>query len=381
MASILIHAWSIQKFDNVYYLLYSHWIYLNEIVKYYDKVCLLSPTTFNCYVEKEGLGSLSGFQNVIVEELPPVSSYIKAIKYFFYYLSKYKKLKNYDTVYARYPVPFGWLQKIYLRNAKRIIHFVGDPIDAAKTNPNFNWLKKKLLITFFSPEHLLYLWACNGANVFTNGFHIAERLKKQGIEAMPLISSTLKEYDFSFDEYKIIDISAPKIIYVGYLRKAKGIETVINAFFLLLKNYPMAELSIVGSGEFELELKQMVISRNLKNVNFYGHIDEREKLNNLLRIHDIFCFASLSEGSPRVILEAMANGLNVISTPVGSLPYVFKENEHIIFTDYNNPEMLKSKIEELLNNLENAHTIRLAAYEKVQNFTIDKFLNNIFNEK
>lgn len=230
------------------------------------------------------------------------------------------------------------------------------------------------------PEHFLYLWACKGAYIYTNGFHLAKRLEKQGVRAKPLISSTLNKHDFYFDKNKIINSLAPKIIYVGYLRKAKGVETVINAFLLLLMNYPNAELSVVGSGEFECELKQMVVEKNISNVNFFGHIDERKKLNNLLRTHDIFCFASMSEGSPRVILEAMANGLNVISTPVGSLPYVFKENEHVLYADFCNPEMFKLKIEELLNNGENAQKIRLAAFEQVHKFTIENFLNTVFNE-
>ena len=41
-----------------------------------------------------------------------------------------------------------------------------------------------------------------------------------------------------------------------------------------------------------------------------------EELNLLLREHDIFCFASLSEGSPRVVLEAMANGLPVVCSNI-----------------------------------------------------------------
>jgi len=380
MNSILIHAWSVHKKDNIYYLPYTHWVYLNEIVKFYDKICLLSPIIINNNVEKDGIIPITNFQNVIVEELPQICSYKNAIKHFFKYRKKYQKFTHYYAVYARYPVPFGWLQKVYIKNAKRIIHFVGDPIDAAKSNPNFNWLKKRFLITFFMPEHYLYLWACKGAKVYTNGFHLAERLRKQGVNAKPLISSTLNKNDFYFDKNKVINNIAPKIIYVGYLRKAKGVETVINAFSLILHSFPKAKLSIVGSGDFEEELKQIVSNKNIRNVTFLGHVDQREKLNKLLRTHDIFCFASLSEGSPRVILEAMANGLNVISTPVGALPHIFTEHEHIFYAGFNNPKMFREKIEELIFNPEIAQIIRAKAYIKVQNFTIQIFLKTIFSE-
>jgi glycosyltransferase involved in cell wall biosynthesis len=380
MSSILLHAWAVHKVGQNYFLPYTHYVYLNEIIKYYDKVYLLSPIYTKEGAKNEGLITLSGFKNVDIIELPPINGYIGAIRYFFKYLSCYKKLDDITTVYARYPVPFGWLQKIYLKKAKRIIHFVGDPIDATNTNPNFSKLKKKLLLFFFKPEHSLYIWACRGASVYTNGIHIADRLRKKGIIAKPLISSTLNPDDFFFPEKQTWNNNEPKIIYVGYLRRAKGIETVINAFICLLKVFPNAKLTIVGSGEFENELKNFVKTRKILNVTFLGHIEERAQLNNIMRAHDIFCFASFSEGSPRVILEAMANGLNVVSTPVGSLPIVFRDNEHLLFADFNNANMFSSKMIELINNSAKANEIRKNAFNFSHQFTLTNFLKTIFDE-
>src|SRR5690606_7881759 len=119
---------------------------------------------------------------------------------------------------------------------------------AAKNNPNFSWIKKNLLILFFQPEHRMYLWACRGAHIYTNGYHISYRLKKQGIHATPVISSTLTQTDFYFDNKKCIDPEAPKLLYVGYLRHAKGVETIIKAFHLIKNKIEGASLTLVGSG-------------------------------------------------------------------------------------------------------------------------------------
>lgn len=377
---ILIHAWAVHSHGFNYYLPYTHWVYLNEIVNYYDEVSLLSPVICISNASKQGLVSLKNFHNVSVIPLPSSTNYINTIKYFFSYLKVYRKLDNFDTVYARYPVPFGWLQKRFFKSSKRIIHFVGDPIDAAKANPNFSKIKKFLLITFFKPEHTMYLWACKGATVYTNGYHLSERLKKQGISAIPLISSTLNKDDFFYEKEKVIDFLAPKLLYIGYLRKAKGVETVLKSFNLVKEKYPKASLTIVGSGEFEGELSKMVSDFQLKDVAFLGHVDNRMKLNEIIRAHDIFCFASLSEGSPRVILEAMANGINVVSTPVGSLPHIFKDNEDILFAGFNNENLFVAKISELINNNQLAQSLRLKAFKKIQNFTIESFLKKIFYE-
>lgn len=377
---ILIQAWTVHRSENKLYLPYTHWVYLNEIVKYYEEVCLLSQIKNDDDVIEDGLHSISSFKNVTVIKIPYYDGYIGAIKHFLNYLLVYKKLNHFDVFYARYPTPFGWLQKVFTKSSKRIIHFVGDPIDAARNNPNFSKLKKSLLISFFYPEHLMYMWACRGALVYTNGNHIVNRLKKYGIDANPVTSTTLNNKDFYFDENRIFSKESIKLLYVGYLRKAKGVETVLRAFGILNEKFPQAELSIVGSGKFETELKQMIKSKNLKNVNFYGHIDKRDKLNQIFRNHHIFTFASLSEGSPRVVLEAMANGINVVSTPVGSLPFDFEDNKNIMFADFNDEHDFANKIESLILDQKKAKKIRINAFKKVKGFTIQNFIKNIFDE-
>ncbi|ASZ12394.1 glycosyltransferase [Chitinophaga pendula] len=380
MARILVHAWVVHKMGAAYYLPYTHWVYLREIVKYYEEVCLLSPVKVSTSMTENGLMPLEGFKNVTVKELPYSGSYMSAVPHLRAYINAYKTLHGrYDEVYARYPVPFGWLGKLYFKNKKRIIHFVGDPVDAAKTNPNFSTWRKMALISGFMPEHKAYLWACKGANVFTNGFHLKEKLAGKGIPANAVISTTLNEDDFYLDDTKQIDMVAPRLLYVGYLRKAKGVETVIRAFHRIAQQYPQARLTIVGSGEFEKELKDIAAQLNIAAaVVFTGHVDKRETLNEYLRSHDIFVFASLSEGSPRVILEAMANGINVVSTPVGSLPGMFKDDEDIVFAGFNDDAAFSEKIIALTREPQRAVKLRHQAYGKVKQVTIQQFIKKIF---
>lgn len=352
-----------------------HWIYLNEIRIYFSKIYIIVPV--GIIKDSKDLIPLQ-FENVEILSVPFYSTYKGALKTFFHYLYRYCFVGQVDVAYSRYPAPFGWLQKVFLKNKKRIIHYVGDPLDAAKHNPNFSKTKKTILTTLFKPEERLFLWACNGAKIFTNGFDIADKLKLNNINAQPLISSTLIEEDFCFAD-KNIDSISPKIIYIGYLRTAKGVETVIRAFNKFLNDYPEAILSIVGEGEFEDDLKKIVTGFEIeKNVIFYGFIDDRDRLNSLLRNHDLFCFASLSEGSPRVILEAMANGINVLSTPVGSLPFVFTDNKDIVFAEFNNENDFYNKMRVLFKKPEKMNMIRLEAFKKVKKFTIKNFIKSIF---
>lgn len=375
MKKLLIHTWTAYSFEGKYYLPYMHWVYLNEIQQYFSKIYIIIPVG-NIKDTKDLI--LMDFLNVEILSVPFYSNYKGALKTFFYYVKRYYFLPEIDVAYARYPAPFGWLQKFFLRKTERIIHFVGDPIDAANNNPNFTAIKKRILTTLFFPEKKLFEWACVGAKVYTNGFHIAERLKVKKILAEPLISSTLREQDFYFDDNKVINTS-PKLIYIGYLRTAKGIETIVNAFSRLLKDYPKSVFTIIGEGEFESELKDLVLKLQIEeNVMFHGFIDDRKKINRFLRSHDLFCFGSLSEGSPRVILEAMANGINVLSTPVGSLPSVFDDKENIVYANFKDDNDFYIKMKYMFENIDEMFKIRLNAFNKVKTFTIKKFIKTIF---
>lgn len=380
MKKLLIHAWVVKKNNNHYYLPYTHWIYLQEITKYFDEIVLLSPCQKSNEKECADFIDLNLLENITIFELPSFSGgYVSSLKYFFHYFNAYRSIKEITTYYARYPTPFGWLQKIFGKNSQRIIHYVGDPIDAAKKNPNFSYFKKKLLINGFLIENILYTWACKGAQVYTNGHHLSEKLYLQGVKATPLISSTLTEKDFYFPK-KNINPETVKFIYLGYLRTAKGVETIIHAFELYNNLYPNSTLTIIGSGELDKQLKKIIFDKKIKNINFLGMINDREKINHELRLSDIFLFASLSEGSPRVILEAMANGLAVISTPVGSLPKFFIDKHDIIFSDFNNPKDFFEKMLYLTSDIKIYNVIRSTSYNKVKKITLDNFIKEIFHE-
>ncbi|MEO6150397.1 MAG: glycosyltransferase [Mucilaginibacter sp.] len=380
MKKLLIHAWGLEKDENGYHIAATHYTYLTEIIKYYSEICLLSPVK----VLKPGVNSqltpIACIAGIRVHELPYSNSYISAIKFFPAYRRAYQQLHTqFDRVYVRYPTPFGWLSRYYFKDI--IIHFVGDPVDATLANTNFSPLKRRVLVNLFRPENHLFLQACKKARVFTNGYHIKERLHKKHINAQAVISSTLGSADIYFGEGNTLAPDNVKLLYTGYLRKAKGIETLIHAFDMLLKEYPKATFTIVGTGEFETELKSLVYKLNRGNeITFTGHIDSREQLNELYRAHSLFCFASLSEGSPRVILEAMANGINVLSTPVGALPTIFEHDKNIVFAEAHNARDFSEKMLSLINNTRHSLDIKTAAFNKAKGYTTANFIKTIFSE-
>jgi glycosyltransferase involved in cell wall biosynthesis len=140
------------------------------------------------------------------------------------------------------------------------------------------------------------------------------------------------------------------------------------------------QFHLIGDGEMLEDVKTFLNREGLiDNLVLHGHIDNRAEMNSILRSSDIFFFPSLSEGSPRVVIEAMAQGTPVIATPVGSLPGTFKDGETIRFFGFNDAKAAVGIIKEYLADATPFDQQRNAAYKMVaEQFTIEKFLSKVF---
>jgi len=352
-----------------------HFKYLKTMASLAEEVFLLCPVA---QVE-EPSGKECILSNVVLYPLPNWESAICALRYlpeYYTAIKKLKKLKNIDLLYVRVPDPFSWLPSFVFKG-KIAMHFVGDTIDATKNNIKWSPMKKLLMISLYIPEYLLILMASRRARVYTNGSHLAKKLKKYGISAKALISSTIEENDFYFKD--LLNNEILKLCYVGYLRYAKGTDILLQIGLKLAELGVPYIFNIVGDGEMMGSMKEFVERKNLTSYFvFYGHIDSWEELKKIYRESDLFIFPSRSEGSPRVVLEAMSQGLPVISTPVGSLPYVFKDKQDISFANFNDANSFIDFINNYIINKARYDMQRRNAYNKIKDrYTIDKFLAEI----
>ena len=96
---------------------------------------------------------------------------------------------------------------------------------------------------------------------------------------------------------------------------------MIESLPLILKDFPKATLDIVGGGSLEKKLKEQVDNLGSEeNVKFHGKVAQSKVIELMKQAH-VFCFpTSASEGFPKVVIEALACGLPVITTKVSVLP-------------------------------------------------------------
>jgi glycosyltransferase involved in cell wall biosynthesis len=144
----------------------------------------------------------------------------------------------------------------------------------------------------------------------------------------------------------------PHVIYVGRIKRFKGVHHLIKAMKRVVDKLPNAKLSVVGRGDlnYEVELRQLVKSLKLVNkVVFHGYVQEKEKIRLMQEAH-ILVIPSQREGFGLVVLEANATGTPAIATDVLGLRNAVVKNETGLLVPYGNIEALAEAIETILTD-------------------------------
>lgn len=125
-----------------------------------------------------------------------------------------------------------------------------------------------------------------------------------------------------------LDESKRIILYAGNFEPVKGIDLLLEAFGRL---DAAAELHVIGDGPERRRLAGL--ARALppgKSVNFHGRVAHR-LMGTWLNACDIFCLPSLAEGTPNVVLEALACRTPVVASDTGGIPEVVPAGSGILF--------------------------------------------------
>jgi glycosyltransferase involved in cell wall biosynthesis len=113
---------------------------------------------------------------------------------------------------------------------------------------------------------------------------------------------------------------APKILYVGRLAPEKGVDVLVRATQIVARRTNV-RLRIVGAGRERGRLLGLVHRLGLDDlVEFAGLVPWGEHLFGEMRMATCLVLPSLSEGYPRVILEALSQGTPVVASATGGIP-------------------------------------------------------------
>ena len=171
--------------------------------------------------------------------------------------------------------------------------------------------------------------------------------------------------------------SARRVLFVGNLLERKGVSDLLQALAHPSLRGASLELTLAGSGDvagYEAKARQLGIERSVR---FEGWIDQ-QKVAQLMARSDALVLPSYDEGLPLVILEALANGVAVICTPVGEIPSVLADGVNACFVTPGDVDAIAAALDMVLREPElmetlgrNGHTL----YEK--QFSLSRFFSGV----
>src|ERR1044072_3859330 len=141
---------------------------------------------------------------------------------------------------------------------------------------------------------------------------------------------------------------------VGRLVPKKGFDVLVEACAILKCRGFHFETAIVGEhGEHEAQLRKQIEAHGLKDiVRLIGPM-EQSRLYTEYQRADVFCLPCRvldngdRDGLPNVLMEAMACGLPVITTPVSGIPEIIKDGENGALVPPEDAEALANAIQRI----------------------------------
>jgi glycosyltransferase involved in cell wall biosynthesis len=234
-----------------------------------------------------------------------------------------------------------------------------------------------------SPEHKVYMTVERLLEAATDMFLFESRFIAGRFEAHighpPRTDHRIVLNGVSDAEFEPIDHGAAEfdLLYLGELRSAKGVDTLIDALALLRRRDKLTpRILIVGSGPDEQELKQATHERGIADQCVF---EPPAPIRKALARARAMVIPSRAESLPYVILEAAAAAQPLISTNVGGIGEIYGPGHRDRLIPANDPAVLAGAIKVMIETPEAerlAQAADLASHVR-QNFRLDDMIDGV----
>ena len=151
---------------------------------------------------------------------------------------------------------------------------------------------------------------------------------------------------------------------VGRLEPQKRFDVLVDVMKLLMPHRPELRLFIAGEGSLKHELLGQIRRLGLSDrCRLLGH---RSDVAELCQGFDVLVQSSDYEGTPTVVVEAMALQIPVVATDVGGTAELVKHGVHALIVPPRSPDTLADAIKKTLDNAEQTRQRVVAARQRVE---------------
>ncbi len=178
------------------------------------------------------------------------------------------------------------------------------------------------------------------------------------------ISSFAGAWNGSLRESLGLEQGSRMVGYIGRLGPEKGIAYLLEAAGTVCRSKKDVYFVLIGEGILKEETGDFVARKALEGRIFMPGF--RSDATEMLRELDMLILPSLTEGTPMVILEAMAAGVPVIASDVGGIGEIIEDSRTGLLIKPGDPGAIVEAINALLENGGLAENISRSAKKEVE---------------
>jgi hypothetical protein len=245
------------------------------------------------------------------------------------------QIRHADAVHAPIPGDVGTIGMVFalLQSKPLLVRHCG------------NWLVQKTAAERFWKWSMEYFAGGNNVMFATGGAAGPPSDKNPNLKW--IFSTSLRAGQFEKGPPRTLPSDRGVRLIIACRQEAgKGTDKVIESLPAILAVFPNATLDVVGGGSLLPTLQRRVKDLGLQDhVTFHGRIEQRRVIE-LLRQSHLFCYpTTASEGFPKVVLEALASGLPVITTKVSVLPKLLESGAGVLLEHAEEDHLARAVIE------------------------------------
>jgi len=289
----------------------------------------------------------------------------------FYWCSKI----NVDIAHLHFPYPLGEIANLWFKPGQRTV--ITYHCDVIRQRNLLKLYRPLLMRVLRQADRIL---PTSPFYMETSPFlqPIQERCEvvPLGVDISRFSRVTQSQLDVVRKRYQFLD-GPITLVFVGRLRYYKGLDDLLVA----MQSIPETQLLVIGDGPMKGAWTNLVNSLGLdKRVTFTGEVED-EILPACYGVGDIFVLPanSRAEAFGTVIMEAMAMGLPVISTDLGTgTSWVNQNGITGLVIPPRNPKAIADAINHLINHQERCKSMGKAARKRVESeFDQDQMVERI----
>jgi len=262
-------------------------------------------------------------------------------------LKKLTKDKQYSAVFGTLLYPDSWA-------AKKIAQKLSIPYFVKVHGSDVNRLDK---------GHILLAQSLDVVNKASKVFSVSEGLKHKLVTLgapsnnVSVIRNGIDKKIFTpcsvSDARKKLSIldNSKIILFVGNLKREKGLGELLHAFKNVRNSLPGADvdLYLIGEGPFKAEIRQKAFDNGL--IDFVHFLGKKLPSDIALWMNaaNLLCLPSYSEGLPNVVLEALSCNTPVVATDIDGITELARQDARILTVPQKNIHLLAEAISTVLN--------------------------------